>query len=260
MAPKKKVAPTPSAVKKAAAPAKPVNPLYEKRPKTFGLGGVPLPKRDLHRFVKWPKYVRIQRQRRILNQRLKVPPVINQFITRTVDKNQAETLFKLLLKYRPEDKKEKKERLKAEAEARAAGKEADKKKPIVVKYGINHVTTLIETGKAQMVVIAHDVDPLELVVWLPALCKKMGVPYCIVKGKARLGAVVHKRNATALALTAVKSEDQREFAKLVDTFKAQYNDGPRVNWGGGILGIKSQHKQKQKERMLAKELAQRMAA
>jgi large subunit ribosomal protein L7Ae len=260
MAPKKKVAPTPSAVKKAAAPAKPVNPLYEKRPKVFGLGGAPLPKRDLHRFVKWPKYVRIQRQRRILNQRLKVPPVINQFITRTLDKNQAETLFKLLLKYRPEDKKEKKERLKAEAEARAAGKEADKKKPIVVKYGINHITTLIETGKAQMVVIAHDVDPLELVVWLPALCRKMGVPYCIVKGKARLGAVVHKKTATALALTAVKSEDQREFAKLVDTFKAHYNDGPRVNWGGGILGIKSQHKQKQKEKALAKELAQRMNA
>lgn len=87
-----------------------------------GLGGQPAPKRDLHRFVKWPKYVRIQRQRRVLSMRLKVPPVLNQFITRAVDKNQAETLFKLLLKYRPEDKKQKKERLKAEAEARAAGK------------------------------------------------------------------------------------------------------------------------------------------
>lgn len=29
--------------------------------------------------------------------------------------------------------------------------------------------------------IAHDVDPIELVVWLPALCRKMNVPYCIVK-------------------------------------------------------------------------------
>ena len=27
---------------------------------------------------------------------------------------------------------------------------------------------------------------VQLVVWLPALCRKMGVPYCIVKGKARL--------------------------------------------------------------------------
>lgn len=30
------MAAAPAAVKKAAAPAKPVNPLYEKRPKTFG--------------------------------------------------------------------------------------------------------------------------------------------------------------------------------------------------------------------------------
>lgn len=59
--------------------------------------------------------------------------------------------------------------------------QAEKKKPIVVKYGLNHITTLIESGKAQMVVIAHDVDPLELVCWLPALCRKMGVPYAIVK-------------------------------------------------------------------------------
>ncbi len=113
--------------------------------------------------------------------RLKVPPLINQFVTKALEKNQAETLFKLLMKYRPEDKKQKRDRLKSEAEARAAGKEADKKKPIVVKYGINHITTLVESGKAQMVVIAHDVDPLELVVWLPALCRKMGVPYAIVK-------------------------------------------------------------------------------
>jgi len=202
--------------------------------------------------------VRIQRQRRVLSMRLKVPPALNQFVTRTLDKNQAQTLFKLLLKYRPEDKKQKKERLAAEAAAVQAGKEPEKKKPMVVKYGLNHITTLIEAGKAQMVVIAHDVDPIELVVWLPALCKKMGVPYAIVKGKARLGAIVHKKNAAALALTGVKNEDQREFAKLVDSFKAQYNEGARVQWGGGIMGIKSQHKQKQKERILAKEVAQRL--
>ena len=50
-----------------------------------------------------------------------------------------------------------------------------------MKYGLNHVTQLVESGKAQLVCIAHDVDPIELVLWLPALCKKQGVPYCIVK-------------------------------------------------------------------------------
>ena len=50
-----------------------------------------------------------------------------------------------------------------------------------LKFGLNHVTTLVEQKKAKMVVIAHDVDPIELVVWLPQLCRKMEVPFCIVK-------------------------------------------------------------------------------
>ena len=51
----------------------------------------------------------------------------------------------------------------------------------MVKFGLNHITHLVETGKAKLVVIAHDVDPIELVVWLPAVCRKMDVPYIIVK-------------------------------------------------------------------------------
>ena len=37
----------------------------------------------------------------------------------------------------------------------------------------------------------------------------------IVKGKARLGTVVHKKPAAVLALQDVKSEDQRELATLI---------------------------------------------
>ena len=48
------------------------NPLYERRPKNFALGGDIQPKRDLTRFVRWPRYIRLQRQKRILLLRLKV--------------------------------------------------------------------------------------------------------------------------------------------------------------------------------------------
>merc|ERR1712129_90250 len=70
-------------------------------------------------------------------------------------------LFKLLHKYRPEDKQSKKERVQGEAEKKEAGAEDDKKKPISIKFGINHITKLCEQKKAQLVCIAHDVDPIE---------------------------------------------------------------------------------------------------
>lgn len=67
------------------------NSLFKKNPRNFRLGGDIQPKRNLTRFVKWPKYIRIQRQKRILYQRLKVPPVIAQF-NKTIDKNESKCL------------------------------------------------------------------------------------------------------------------------------------------------------------------------
>ncbi|XP_073026622.1 uncharacterized protein [Primulina eburnea] len=133
----------------------------------------------------------------------------------------ASNLFKMMLKYRPEDKAQNKERLLKRARAEAEGKTPEVKKPIVVKYGLNHVTYLIEQNNAQLVVIAHDVDPIELVVWLPALCRKMEIPYCIVKGKARLGTIVHKKTAYVLCLTSVKNEDKMEFSKILEAIKVR---------------------------------------
>ena len=72
-------------IAKKVEPKKVVNPLFEKRPKNFGIGQDIQPKRDLSRFVRWPKYIRLQRQRAILYQRLKVPPPINQF-TQALDR------------------------------------------------------------------------------------------------------------------------------------------------------------------------------
>ncbi|WOK98187.1 60S ribosomal protein L7a-1 [Canna indica] len=145
--------------------------------------------------------------------------------------------------------------LQRRGQAEAEGKIVELKKPIVVKYGLNH-------NKAQLVVIAHDVDPIELVVWLPALCKKMEIPYCIVKGKTRLGAIVHKKTTSVLCLTTVKNEDKLEFSKILEAIKANFNDKfdeIRRESGGGIMGSKSQAKTKAKEKVLAKEAAQRMS-
>ena len=42
---------------------------------------------------------------------------------------------------------------------------------------------LVENKKAQLVVTAHDTDLIDLGVFMPALYRKMGVPYCVIKGK-----------------------------------------------------------------------------
>jgi large subunit ribosomal protein L7Ae len=220
------------------------NPLIEKRTRNFGIGQDIQPKRNLSRMVKWPEYVRLQRQKKILHMRLKVPPAIAQF-QHVLDKNTAAQALKLLNKYRPETKVEKKERLLKEATAIKDGKKKEdvSKKPYVVKYGLNHVVGLIENKKASLVLIPNDVDPIELVIFLPALCRKMGVPYAIIKGKARLGTVVHKKTAAVVALTEVRSEDKNELSKLVSAIKEGYlekNEDARKRWGGGIMGIKAQ--------------------
>jgi len=140
---------TPSQRNKMVRSARRKNPLIEARRRTYGIGQHIPPKRDMSRFIRWPRYVRIQRQRRILLTRFKVPPSINQF-SRTLDKNSATQLFSLLSKYRPETKAQKKNRLHQAAEAKAKKEEVKTEKPLVVKFGLNHVTSLIEQKKSQI--------------------------------------------------------------------------------------------------------------
>lgn len=179
-------------------------------------------------------------------QRLKVPPTINQF-THTVEKNQTAKLLKLLSKYSPETRQAKKDRLKKEAEGQG-GKTA---KPVHLKFGLNHVTTLVEENRAKLVVIAHDVDPIEMVVFLPALCRKKGVPYCFIRGKANLGKLCHLKTATCIAVTEVRKEDSIDLDSLCKQFKARYNDNGDLRrvWGGGIMGIKNLHMMQARQKL-----------
>lgn len=231
-----------------------IYPLIEKHSRNFGIGQDIQPWRNLSCMVRWPEYVRLQRQKKILNLRSKFPRRSPNSRT-PLDRNTAAQTFKLLNKYRPETKAAKKEPLHAEATAVSEGKKKEdvSKKPYTLKYGLNHVVGLVENKKASLVLTLNDVDPIELVVYLPALCRKMGVPYAIIKGKARLGTVVHKKTATVLALTEVKAGDKSELSKLVSTINEGYtqkNEEHRRHWGGGIMGAKAVARQEKKRKAL----------
>merc|ERR1711953_1067135 len=152
-------------------------------------------------------------------------------------------------KYRPETKQEKAKRLRTQAEAQAKGSKAEKtKRPNVVRHGVNTVTTLVEQKRAKLVAIASDVEPIEVVLFLPALCRKMGVPYCIVKNKARLGRAAHRKTTSCMAIVDVN--------KLVETVKVNYNeraDEIKKHWGGSTRGAKSAARINKLEKAKAKE-------
>ena len=77
------------------------------------------------------------------------------------------------------------------------------------------------------------------------------------EGKSRLGQIVHKKTATALAFTAVDKADAGTLSTLVDVAMDTFNNNADIlkTWGGGKLGNKTSAVLRLRERALAKEAA-----
>ena len=232
------------------------HPLCQPNPKNFRFGNDVRPRIVKSRFVKFPRYVQLQRQKRILMKRLKCPPALAQFFE-PLDKDTSKKVYKALERYTPETKKEKKERLEKEAKEQVKDKKDNKnkkkegKKPVTLKCGLNHVTYLVEQKRAKLVLIAADVDPIETVVFLPSLCKTMEIPYAIVPSKERLGHLANKKTCTCLALTDFK-ENAAELENLCKIFAERFH-GPPLHSRKPEKGIKAIQKEKKAEKeMLAK--------
>jgi large subunit ribosomal protein L7Ae len=231
-----------TAAKKEAAPAKKQSK-FTARPKNFGIGQAVPYKRDISRFMRWPRFVTMQRKKRVLQRRLKTPPALNQF-NKTTPRSTRTELFKLLKEYKPETRQQRRARAKATAEAKKANpkKTVATKAPLSLVTGLQEVTRLVERKKAKLVVIANDVDPIELVMWLPALCRAQKVPYAIVKDKARLGQVIGTKTSAVVAVKAVKSEHEGALKNLTRAVNAKYLNGSEKKakeWGKLQLSLRS---------------------
>ncbi|KAF9109342.1 60S ribosomal protein L8B [Mortierella sp. AM989] len=203
------------------------------------------------KIIKWEDFVKRQEdikesKGQIWKLDLYKPP--SDFKEEKLDVKTAKQVYKFANKYRAESRAEKKVRLKARAAAlKERGAENDTVdntdkadttnmtdttnttsgtngteetgKIYILKYGVHHVSALVQFKQAKLVLVADDVYPTEISVWMPVLCRKMGVPCCILKGKAQLGSLVNKKRAPVVAFTEIKPEDKEKFEKLLDAIK-----------------------------------------
>jgi len=56
-----------------------------------------------------------------------------------------------------------------------------------LRRGTNETTKAVEKGQVQLVVMAEDVEPEEILMHIPVLCEEKKIPYCYVASKQELG-------------------------------------------------------------------------
>ncbi len=84
-----------------------------------------------------------------------------------------------------------------------------------VRKGTNETTKSIEKGEAQLVVIAGDVEPEEIVMHLPALCDEKKVPYVFVPSKIELGRAAGIDVPSAAISIAESGEGKEQLKEIV---------------------------------------------
>jgi large subunit ribosomal protein L7Ae len=81
-----------------------------------------------------------------------------------------------------------------------------------VKKGTNETTKAIERGNADLVLIAEDVEPEEIVMHLPELAEEKGIPFVYVETQDELGraAGLEVGSAAAAIVDAGEAEEEIE--------------------------------------------------
>ena len=77
-----------------------------------------------------------------------------------------------------------------------------------LKKGSNEVTKSAERGTAQMIVMAENVNPGELLAHIPMICKEKEIPYIYVEDQSYLAEAAGMSTGTKTAAIAVMQVDK----------------------------------------------------
>lgn len=89
-----------------------------------------------------------------------------------------------------------------------------------IKKGINEATKSVERGIARLVLIAEDVEPAEIIMYLPGLCDDRKAPYIFVQSKRELGNAAGIERPTAAVAIVVDGKAKDLVDDLVEKISA----------------------------------------
>ncbi|HTT25840.1 MAG TPA: 50S ribosomal protein L7Ae [Thermoplasmata archaeon] len=87
-----------------------------------------------------------------------------------------------------------------------------------VRVGTNEVTKSSERAEAKLVVMAEDVDPVEILVHIPMLCEEKRIPYIYVPKKQRLGQSAGLSKSAASVAVVEAGEAKALLEELAQSF------------------------------------------
>jgi large subunit ribosomal protein L7Ae len=87
-----------------------------------------------------------------------------------------------------------------------------------IRVGTNEVTKSSERAEAKLVVMAEDVDPVEILVHVPMLCEEKRIPYLYVGKKQRLGQAAGLSKSAASVAVVEPGEAKSLLDELASTF------------------------------------------
>jgi large subunit ribosomal protein L7Ae len=85
-----------------------------------------------------------------------------------------------------------------------------------IKKGTNEVTKIIERGQAKLVAVAKNVQPAEIIMHLPLLCKEKNVPCFQVASKEELGAAAGLEVGTGAVVVIEEGEAKNLIKQLAE--------------------------------------------
>ncbi len=84
-----------------------------------------------------------------------------------------------------------------------------------IRKGTNETTKAVERGNAELVIMAEDVDPPEILAYLPPLCEEKDTPYGYVPEKRELGSAAGIEVSAASVAVLDPGEAKEELTSVV---------------------------------------------